>query len=66
MFNTPHHPIRIPMEDPLIRTADRPFCEDPTCPDKEDPESLAEVAQLVEDSLLTPDEATNYALGKTL
>jgi hypothetical protein len=66
VFDTIHHPIRIPMEDPLIHTADHPFCEDPTCPDKEDPELLADVAQLVEDGLLTPKEATNYVLGKTL
>jgi hypothetical protein len=35
-------------------------------PDKEDSELLAEVVQLVEDGLLTPDEATNYVMGKTL
>lgn len=66
MFNTTHHPIRFSMEDPLIHTADHPFCADPTCPDKEDSELLAEVVQLVEDGLLTPDEATNYVMGKTL
>ena len=66
MFGNTHHPIRIPMEDPLIHTDDHPFCDDPKCPDKEDSELLAEVAQLVEDGLLTPDEATNYVLGKTL
>lgn len=66
MFDTLHHPIVIPMEDPLIHAAENPFCDDPTCPDKEDPELQAEVAQLVEDGLLTPDEATNYVMGKTL
>lgn len=60
------HPIPIPMEDPIIHTVEHPFCSDPTCPDKDDPELLAQVAQLVEDGLLTPEEATNYVLGKTL
>ena len=60
------HPIPILMEDPIIHTAEHPFCEDPTCPDKRDPELLAEVAQQVTDGLLTPDEATAIVLGKTL
>jgi len=54
------------MEDEIIHTVEHPFCSDPTCPDKEDPELLAQVAQLVEDGLLTEEEATNYVLGKTL
>ena len=60
------HPIPVPMEDPIIHTLEHPFCGDPTCPDKEDPQLLAQVAQLVEDGLFTPGEATNYVLGKTL
>ena len=54
------------MEDPLVHTDEHPFCSDPTCPDKEEPQLLAEVAQLVQDGLLTPEEATNYVMGKTL
>ena len=61
-----HHPIPILMEDPLVHTDEHPFCSDSTCPDKEDSELLAEVAQLVQDGLLTPNEATNYVMGKTL
>ena len=60
------HPIPIPMEDPIIHTLERPCCDDPSCPDKRDPELLAQIAQLVQDGLFTPEEATNYALGKTL
>ena len=66
MFDSIHHPIVIPMEDPLIHTDDSPFCADCTCPDKEDPELLAAVSQLVEDGLLTPDEATRYVKGEML
>ncbi len=58
--------IVIPMEDDLIHTPDHPFCSDPTCPDKSDPELLAEVNQQIVDGLLTPDEATAIVLGKTL
>ncbi len=66
MFDHTPHPIVIPMEDPLLHMNEYPFCSDPTCPDKEDPELLAEVAQLVQDGLLTPDEATHYVRGEML
>ncbi len=59
-------PITIPMEDDLAHTATDPFCSDPTCPDKKDPELLAEVTRQVEDGLLTPDEATRTVLGRQL
>ncbi len=59
-------PIVIPMEDPIIHTADQPFCSDPTCPCKEDPELIAEVAAQVEQGLLTHEEATQVIAGKTL
>jgi hypothetical protein len=60
-------PIAIPMEDDLIHTQQHLFCSsDPTCPCHRDPELLAEVAQAVEQGLLTPDEATLVAQGKTL
>jgi hypothetical protein len=64
MFFT--RPIPIPMEDDLVHTDDAPFCADPTCPDKEDPDLLAAVAQQVEDGLLTPDEATRFVQGRQL
>ena len=67
MFDTPiHHPIVIPMEDPLVHTDDSPFCSDETCPCHESPELLAILAQQVEGGLLTPEEATNIATGKTI
>lgn len=57
-------PIVIPMEDDLIHTSETPFCSDPTCPCKEDPDLLADVAQQVESGLLTPDEATRLVTGQ--
>lgn len=62
--------IPIPMEDPLVHTADHLICADPTCPDKDDEDLLAEFAQqiapYVRDGLLTPDEATRLAQGRQL
>jgi len=59
-------PITIPMEDDLVHTDTNPLCSDSTCPDKNDPKLLAEVARQVEDGLLTPDEATRTVLGRQL
>ena len=63
-------PILIPMEDLLVHTADIPICADPTCPDKNDDDLLAEAAQqvapFVQDGLLTPDEATRLVQGRQL
>ncbi len=61
-----NHPIVIPMEDELLHTQQYPFCSGQTCPCKEDSELLSEVAQAVEQGLLTPDEATRTVLGQTL
>jgi hypothetical protein len=61
-------PIAITMEDDLVHTADTPVCADPTCPDKDDEELLAEYSQqitpYVQDGLLTPDEATRLVQGR--
>lgn len=59
-------PIPIPMEDPLVHTDGSPFCLDPACPDKEDEAAINAVAQMVEDGLLTPDEATRFVQGRQL
>ena len=60
------HPIPIPMEDALVHTDDSPFCADETCPCHESPELLKTLAQQVEGGLLTAEEATNLATGKTI
>ena len=68
MFFT--RPIAIPMEDSLVHTADTPVCADPTCPDKQNYDLLAEYARqitpYVQDGLLTPDEATRLVQGRQL
>jgi len=61
-----HQPVVIPMEDELLHTQDHPFCSVPTCPCKEDNELRSDVAQAVEQGLLTPEEATRLVLGQTL
>src|SRR5260370_17114191 len=54
------------MEDPIFHTDDHPFCPDWSCTcHEEDQEAIARVAQWVKDGLLTPDEATQYILGRT-
>ena len=63
-------PIPSPMEGPLVHTIDKPVCADPTCPDKDNEELLAEYAQQIapyaQDGLLTPDEATRLVQGRQL
>ncbi len=50
--------------DYRLHTPEKPFCYDPTCPDKEDELLIAEVAQFVTDGLMTPEEATDFVRGK--
>ncbi len=53
--------------DNLQHTDAHPFCvTDPTCPCHEDPNLIAPIAQAVTDGLMTPDEATDYVMGRTL
>ena len=59
-------PIVIPMEDVILHTQSHPFCSDPTCPCKEDPELLSDVAQAVGQGLLTPEEATQVITAKAV
>ena len=56
----------IPTDD-LQHTDAHPFCvANPTCPCHEDPDLIAPIAQAVQDGLMTPDEATDYVMGRTL
>jgi len=59
-------PIPIPLEDDLVHTDGSPFCLDLTCLDKEDDEAIHAIAQLVEDGLFTPEEATRFVQGRHL
>ncbi len=56
-------PLVIPMEDPLVHTAEHPFCDDPRCSCHDDPESIAQVHALVQQGLFTPQEATAFVAG---
>ena len=57
-------PIPVPMDDELIHTADCPFCTDGTCPCHEDQTLIAEVAEMVTDGTLSPQDATDIVNGK--
>jgi hypothetical protein len=52
--------------DRIDHVDDSPFCIDPTCDCHEDDKAIAAVNQMVQDGLLTPDEATDFVLGKLL
>ncbi len=61
-----HTPFVVPMEDTILHTDAYPFCSDPACPCHEDQELIMEVAQAVENGLLTAEEATHLVQGKTI
>lgn len=55
------------IESTIDHTNLHPFCPvDPSCLCHEDLALLAPLAQAVQDGLMTPDEATDYAMGRTL
>jgi hypothetical protein len=56
----------IPTLDPIIHTPDRPFCYDPTCPDKEDQALIGELANAYQDGLVSADDAGLIHQGKTV
>ena len=58
----------VPEDDTeTVHSPTRPFCAvDPTCLCHEDPILIAEVAQKVEDGLLTDEEATRLVKGEQI
>ncbi len=52
--------------DPTSHTAAHPFCCDPACSCHRDLQAIEQVNTWVQQGLMTPDEATNYILGRTL
>jgi len=52
--------------DHVEHTDDNPFCWDVACDCHEDDLAIAAVYQAVQDGLMTPDEATDFVLGKLL
>jgi len=51
-------PIVIPMEDPIIHTAEHPWCNDETCPCqavKDEPAELARLDELDQSGTHAPD-----------
>jgi hypothetical protein len=60
------HPIHIPKDDDSIYTDHYPSCSEITYPDIVDPALVAQVAQQIQDGLLTPDEAKRTVQGRQL
>lgn len=53
------------MVDMLVHTDNKPFCfSDPDCPCREDQEAIQTVQTWVQQGLMTPEEATNFILGR--
>ena len=53
--------------DYALHDDEHPFCfADPTCSCHENDDAIAQVNQAVQDGLITPDEATDFVLGKLL
>ncbi len=61
-----HIPVIPVSEGSLIHTSNNPFCYSDSCSCHEDPELIAEVADAVNQGLLTPDEAKLTITGKTV
>lgn len=62
-----HDPLFITVEDVILHTQESLFCVvDPTCRCHEDPELLADVADAVNEGLLTPYEASLVISSKTI
>src|SRR5713226_4346510 len=59
-------PIPVPTEDNPVHTNHDPLCSDSTSPDTVDSTLLAQVAQQLQDGLLTPEEATRFVQGRQL
>ena len=58
--------IPVVLTDYKEHTLEHPFCWNSTCPCHEDGEEINAVNQAVQDGLMTPEEATDYVLGKLL
>jgi len=57
----------IPIEHDPLHNDEHPFCfADPSCSCHEDDEAIALVNQAVQDGIMTPEEATDFVLGKLL
>jgi hypothetical protein len=56
----------MPVEDECDHNPDTPFCWNPACGCHKDQGAIAQVAYYVTNGLMTPEEATDFVLGKLL
>jgi hypothetical protein len=54
-------PVDVP-----IHTAEHPFCDDMTCPCKEDPDAIQALGEAVQDGRASPADADRIYRGKTI
>lgn len=50
--------------DEVEHTPGKPFCWNGGCPCHEDEQLISEVANHIQEGLMTPDEATDFVAGK--
>jgi hypothetical protein len=69
-MTTTQQPIVIPMEDELVHTDSRPYCDDVTCPchdeDDDDARFMETLGTPLMDGLLTPSEVQRLYWGEGL
>jgi hypothetical protein len=56
----------IELPDYVVHSDEHPFCFDPTCPDKEDPDNVNKVNDWYQDGLVSREDADNIYHGKTV
>lgn len=60
-------PVLIPMEDPLVHTKERPYCDDRLCPCHYDQRQYnTTIDRPFEDGLITRDEGTDLFRGRNI
>jgi hypothetical protein len=68
ILSTENKPIPVIYDDEPIEehTDEDLFCSDPHCPCKEDQAAIGQLAQDIDEGLLTPEEADLIYRGKTI
>jgi len=56
----------VPHTQPILHTADTPFCWDETCPCHEDSDVIAELHDAINAGIITTDDAIRILKGVTI
>ncbi len=61
---TPNEEYDVVPVDHHFHTERHPTCDDPTCPDKDDPQIIADLNEMYQNGLLTGQEASDIHAGR--